>query len=77
MISYSIVTLDEIRELIQLVSETGVAELEVQRGESRVRIRRIFGEIVHDVALPNQQPAAKTATAAKSPSSTWGSCPSC
>ncbi|MDQ6679209.1 MAG: acetyl-CoA carboxylase biotin carboxyl carrier protein [Acidobacteriota bacterium] len=32
-------TLDEIRELIQLVSETGVAELEVQRGDNRVRIR--------------------------------------
>ncbi|HVW83535.1 MAG TPA: acetyl-CoA carboxylase biotin carboxyl carrier protein [Bryobacteraceae bacterium] len=35
-------TLDEIRELIKLVSETGVAELEVQRGENRVRIRRSF-----------------------------------
>src|SRR4051812_2799507 len=33
-------TTDEIRELIQLASETGVAELEVQRGENRVRIRR-------------------------------------
>lgn len=32
-------TLDEIRELINLVSETGVAELEVQRGENRVRIQ--------------------------------------
>jgi acetyl-CoA carboxylase biotin carboxyl carrier protein len=31
---------DEIRELIQLVIESGVAELEVQRGEDRVRIRR-------------------------------------
>jgi acetyl-CoA carboxylase biotin carboxyl carrier protein len=31
---------DEIRELIALASETGVAELEVQRGDSRVRIRR-------------------------------------
>ncbi|HTR36841.1 MAG TPA: acetyl-CoA carboxylase biotin carboxyl carrier protein [Bryobacteraceae bacterium] len=30
---------DEIRELIQLVRETGIAELEVQRGENRVRIR--------------------------------------
>jgi acetyl-CoA carboxylase biotin carboxyl carrier protein len=30
---------DEIRELIQLARETGVAELEVQRGDSRVRIR--------------------------------------
>src|SRR5215467_12299901 len=33
-------TVDEIRELIQLASETGIAELEVQRGENRVRIRR-------------------------------------
>ncbi len=30
---------DEIRELIQLVRETGISELEVQRGENRVRIR--------------------------------------
>jgi acetyl-CoA carboxylase biotin carboxyl carrier protein len=34
-------TVDEIRELIALASETGVAELEVQRGENRVRIRRV------------------------------------
>jgi acetyl-CoA carboxylase biotin carboxyl carrier protein len=33
-------TVDEIRELIALASETGIAELEVQRGENRVRIRR-------------------------------------
>jgi len=33
-------TVDEIRELIALTAETGVAELEVQRGDSRVRIRR-------------------------------------
>jgi acetyl-CoA carboxylase biotin carboxyl carrier protein len=33
-------TVDEIRELIQLAAETGIAELEVQRGENRVRIRR-------------------------------------
>ena len=33
-------TVDEIRVLIQLANETGVAELEVQRGENRVRIRR-------------------------------------
>jgi acetyl-CoA carboxylase biotin carboxyl carrier protein len=31
---------DEIRELIQLVMESGIAELEVQRGGERVRIRR-------------------------------------
>jgi acetyl-CoA carboxylase biotin carboxyl carrier protein len=33
-------TVDEIRELINLAAETGIAELEVQRGDSRVRIRR-------------------------------------
>jgi acetyl-CoA carboxylase biotin carboxyl carrier protein len=33
-------TIDEIRELIHLTSETGIAELEVQRGDNRVRIRR-------------------------------------
>ena len=32
--------IDEIRELIALAQESGVAELEVQRGENRVRIRR-------------------------------------
>jgi len=31
---------DEIRELIKLVVESGIAELEVQQGEDRVRIRR-------------------------------------
>jgi acetyl-CoA carboxylase biotin carboxyl carrier protein len=34
------VTVDDIRELINLAAETGIAELEVQRGENRVRIRR-------------------------------------
>ncbi len=33
-------TVDQIRELIQLVTETGIAELEVERGDTRVRIRR-------------------------------------
>jgi acetyl-CoA carboxylase biotin carboxyl carrier protein len=35
-------TVDEIRELINLATETGIAELEVQRGDNRVRIRRAF-----------------------------------
>jgi acetyl-CoA carboxylase biotin carboxyl carrier protein len=44
MLTWSIaMTLEEIRELIRLVSETGVAELEVQRGENRVRIRQGTG----------------------------------
>src|SRR5579859_6584280 len=33
---------DEIKELIQLVVESGIAELELQRGEDRVRIRRTW-----------------------------------
>src|SRR5690348_7347935 len=33
-------TVDEIRDLIKLATETGIAELEVQRGQDRVRIRR-------------------------------------
>lgn len=51
-------TVDEIRELIQLATETGIAELEVQRGENRVRIRRSAAagqEIL--VAAPTPAPA--------------------
>jgi acetyl-CoA carboxylase biotin carboxyl carrier protein len=33
-------TIDEIKELIQVFNESGVAELEVQRGENRLRLRR-------------------------------------
>ena len=32
-------TIDEIKELIHVVRETGIFELEVQRGENKVRIR--------------------------------------
>ena len=32
--------MDQRRELIQLVTETAIAELEVERGDTRVRIRR-------------------------------------
>jgi acetyl-CoA carboxylase biotin carboxyl carrier protein len=57
------VTLDEIRELIQLVADTGVAELEVQRGEDRVRIRRSFGGEFQDVVVPAQSSAARNVPA--------------
>ncbi len=43
--------IDEIRELIHLVTETGVGELEVQRGDNRVRIRLSGdGERVREVS---------------------------
>ena len=67
LLSYSIVTVEEIRELIQLVAETGVAELEVQRGENRVRIRRTFGGETHDVAVPEHQAGARTAPSSGAP----------
>jgi acetyl-CoA carboxylase biotin carboxyl carrier protein len=53
-------TIEEIRELIQLLSDTGIAELEVQRGENRVRIRKSFGAETNVVL----QPAAPVATPA-------------
>ena len=57
-------TLDEIRELIKLVSETGVAELEVQRGENRVRIRLTTASDLH---RPNQIPLYTAPLAAPQP----------
>jgi acetyl-CoA carboxylase biotin carboxyl carrier protein len=56
-------TLDEIRELIQLVTESGIAELEVQRGDNRVRIRRSFAPETN-VIIP---PPAVTAVPASAP----------
>jgi acetyl-CoA carboxylase biotin carboxyl carrier protein len=58
-------TLDEIRELIRLVTETGVAELEVQRGEDRVRIRRAFAAAQDVVGAP--QPLPQVVAAAPAP----------
>jgi len=52
------VTVDEIRELINLASETGVAELEVQRGDNRVRIRRAAFAEAQQIVLPPQGQAA-------------------
>lgn len=43
-------THDEIRQLIQLAQETGVAELEVQRGENRVRVK--LGMVATEAVVP-------------------------
>jgi acetyl-CoA carboxylase biotin carboxyl carrier protein len=42
-------TVDEIRQLIDLASETGLAELEVQRGDDRVRIRRALSPSAQEI----------------------------
>jgi acetyl-CoA carboxylase biotin carboxyl carrier protein len=61
-------TLEEIRELIKVVTETGVAELEVQRGENRVRIRRVLRSIqAHNFSPPAAAAAEAAALAAPSP----------
>ena len=58
-------TVDEIRELIQLTAETGIAELEVQRGDNRVRIRRAgFAAASQEIVLT---PGAAVAGAAPAP----------
>jgi acetyl-CoA carboxylase biotin carboxyl carrier protein len=48
---------EEIRELIQMVMESGIAELEIERGEERVRIRRTLEHKQETTA-----PAASTPT---------------
>lgn len=44
--------IEEIRELIDLVTQTGVAELEVQRGDDRVRIVRATAGGVQHFMVP-------------------------
>ena len=55
-------TIEEIRELINIVNESGVAELEVQRGDNRVRIRRTQRESrVGFTAVDSHPPAPAVA----------------
>jgi acetyl-CoA carboxylase biotin carboxyl carrier protein len=58
-------TVDQIRELIQLVTETGIAELEVERGDTRVRIRRagVAGQEIVATTAGVLAPAAAAAGA--------------
>ncbi|GIU80510.1 MAG: acetyl-CoA carboxylase, biotin carboxyl carrier protein [Bryobacteraceae bacterium] len=44
-------TIEEIRELIHVVCSSGIAELEVQRGENRVWIKRTAGAVVTEVPV--------------------------
>lgn len=77
-------TIEEIKELIQVFNESGVAELEVQRGENRLRLRR--ASLQHDyvvapaphmvAAVPMAQaPAAPAAPAPESVSSVTAKAP--
>jgi len=48
-------TIDEIKDLIRVVQDTGILELEVQQGENRVRIRVATNQdIIVPAVLPGQ-----------------------
>jgi acetyl-CoA carboxylase biotin carboxyl carrier protein len=53
-------TIDEIKELLQIFNESGVGELEVQRGENRLRLKRAGSNKEYVVA---QQPLPAAAPA--------------
>ncbi|HET8547116.1 MAG TPA: acetyl-CoA carboxylase biotin carboxyl carrier protein [Bryobacteraceae bacterium] len=62
-------TLDEIKELIEVVQQSGVAELEVQRGENRVRIRRSAAPAPPEIVIaPAAAPVVTAAAPPMSPS---------
>ncbi|MGH8506626.1 MAG: acetyl-CoA carboxylase biotin carboxyl carrier protein [Stenotrophobium sp.] len=59
--------LRKIKTLIDLVQESGIAELEVKEGEESVRISRHSGPVTQYVNAPPQAPAAAAAPAAIAP----------
>jgi acetyl-CoA carboxylase biotin carboxyl carrier protein len=60
-------TVDEIKELIQVVNDSGIAELEVQRGDNRVRIRRATPQVPQEYVLPPAPVIAQPTMIAQSP----------
>jgi acetyl-CoA carboxylase biotin carboxyl carrier protein len=57
-------TIDEIKELLQIFNESGVAEFELQRGENRLRLRR--AGVSHDY-LVSGPPGPMASSAAPVP----------
>ncbi len=55
-------TIEEIKELLQIFNESGVAELELQRGENRLRLRR-GGTNQEFLVAPQSSPAPSEAGA--------------
>lgn len=61
-------TIEEIREIIKLLTETGVGEIEVQRGENRVWIKRAVADpVAIQYTAPPAQPAFVPAPVAAQP----------
>ena len=59
-------TIDEIKELLQIFNESGVGELEVQRGEDRLRIKRAGMNKEYVIAPAQSAPAAPPAPSPQS-----------
>lgn len=57
-------TIDEIKDLIRVVQETGIAELEVRQGDSSVRIRSASSPVHHEVVVPTVLPVSVSAAVA-------------
>jgi acetyl-CoA carboxylase biotin carboxyl carrier protein len=60
-------TIDEIKELIRVLQETGIAELEVQRGDNRVRIKSHAQANSQEIVIGNSAAQAPAWTAAPAP----------
>lgn len=54
----------KVKKLIELIDETGVAEIEIKEGEESVRISRGAPAAVHYAAAPMPMPAVQAATPA-------------
>jgi acetyl-CoA carboxylase biotin carboxyl carrier protein len=51
-------TIDEIKELIRVVQDTGIAELEVRQGDSSVRIRSAHSPAHQEIVVPAMLPVS-------------------
>ena len=62
-------TIDEIKELLRIFNESGVGELELQRGKDRLRVRRTVSEPPSPpMPAPPAAPPPEPAAAAEPPS---------
>ena len=67
-------SIDEIKELIRVVQETGIAELELQRGDNKVRIRRATAPAA-DIVVPMVSAPVAAATTHVAPIHSFGAGP--
>jgi acetyl-CoA carboxylase biotin carboxyl carrier protein len=63
-------TIEEIKELLQIFNASGVGELELQRGENRLRIRRAATGPEYAVTAPDSSSPAGNAASSPASSST-------